>query len=73
MYGNSILAGYEFETNRGISGEINNSFYEFGGSFQAPTQTHMDLFYSSMEKLNSIEKQLDLLESELNTLQTKLF
>ncbi len=73
LYGNSILAGHEFETNRGISGEINNSFYEFGGSFQAPTQTHMDLFYSSLEKLNSIEKQLDLLESELNTLQTKLF
>jgi hypothetical protein len=73
LYGNSILASHEFETNRGIAGEINNTFYEFGGSFQAPTQTHMDFFYSSLETLNSVKKQLDQLESEINTLQVQLF
>lgn len=72
LYGNSILASHEFETNRGIAGEINNTFYEFGGSFQAPTQTHMDFFYSSLESLNAVKTQLDQLESVLNKLQAQL-
>ncbi len=72
LYGNTILASHEFESNRGISGEINNTFYEFGGSFQAPTENHMKYFNISIEALHKIESRLNLLETQLNQLQGEL-
>ncbi len=72
MYGNTILASHEFESKRGVAGEISNTFYEFGGSLQAPTQTHMDHFNHSLEVLKSIKKQLDSIESELVSLQNQI-
>ena len=72
LYGNTILASHEFETNRGISGEINNTFYEFGGSFQAPTENHMMYFNISIEALRKIESRINLLETQLNQLQGEL-